>query len=115
MGAKKKISRRDFLKATGGTLVGGAALSTGFRMARAMPAEVKIGVIYPLSGPVGYAGKMSKSAVDLCVDYVNNKWPKLPIPIGKWEGIPGLNGAKIKLIHRAASPRTLFQECSALF
>jgi branched-chain amino acid transport system substrate-binding protein len=99
MGAKKKITRRDFLKTTGGTLVGGAALSTGFRMARAMPAEVKIGVIYPLSGPVGYAGKMSKGAVDLCVDYVNNKWPKLPIPIGKWEGIPGLNGAKIKLIH----------------
>jgi branched-chain amino acid transport system substrate-binding protein len=99
MGKKKKISRRDFLKATGGTLVGGAALSTGFGMARAAPAEVKIGVIYPLSGPVGYAGKLSKDAAALCVDYVNNKWPKLPIPIGKWEGIPGLNGARIKPIY----------------
>ncbi|NIO05130.1 MAG: ABC transporter substrate-binding protein, partial [Proteobacteria bacterium] len=38
-------------------------------------------------------------AVDLCADYVNNNWPNLPIPIGKWEGIPSLNGAKIKLIH----------------
>jgi len=99
MGTNKKITRRDFLKTTGGAVAGGAALSMGFGIARAKPAEVKLGVIYPLSGPVGYAGKMSKGAVDLCVDYVNNKWPKLPIPIGKWEGIPGLNGAKIKLIH----------------
>jgi len=65
MGKKRKISRRDFIKATGGALVGGAALSTGLRMARAAPAEVKIGVIYPLSGPVAHAGKMSKDAVDL--------------------------------------------------
>jgi branched-chain amino acid transport system substrate-binding protein len=99
MGKKRKISRRDFLKATGGALVGGAALSTGFRMARAQPPEVKIGAIYPLSGPAALEGKMSKDAVDLCADYVNNKWPDLPIPIGKWEGIPGLKGAKIKLIH----------------
>ena len=99
MGANKKISRRSFLKATGGVFVGGTALSMGFGIARAKPAEVKIGVIYPLSGPVAHAGKMSKDAIDLCVDYVNNKWPKLPIPIGNWEGIPGLNGAKIKLIY----------------
>jgi branched-chain amino acid transport system substrate-binding protein len=99
MGTKKKITRRDFLKTTGGAVAGGAALSMGFGIARAKPAEVKLGVIYPLSGPSAYAGKLSRDAVDLCVDYVNNKWPKLPIPIGKWEGIPGLNGAKIKLIH----------------
>ena len=99
MKANKKMTRRDFLKTTGGVVVGGAALSMGFGMARAKPPEVKLGVIYPLSGPVGYAGKMSRDAVALCVDYVNNKWPKLPIPIGKWEGIPGLNGAKIKPIY----------------
>jgi len=84
------------------------ALSMGFGMAIAQPPEVKIGVIYPLSGPVAHAGKMSKDAVALCADYVNSKWPKLPIPIGKWEGIPGLNGAKIKLIfadHRGEPDR----------
>ena len=100
MGTKRSINRRDFLKTAGGAVVGGAALSMGLgRMATAQAPEVKIGVIYPLSGPVAHAGKMSKDAVDLCADYVNNKWPDLPIPIGKWEGIPGLNGAKIKLIH----------------
>jgi len=100
MGTKRSINRRDFLKTAGGAVVGGAALSMGLgRMATAQAPEVKIGVIYPLSGPDAHAGKMSKDAVDLCADYVNNKWPDLPIPIGKWEGIPGLNGAKIKLIH----------------
>ncbi len=87
------------MKATGGAFVGSAALSMGFGRARAKPDEVKIGVIYPLSGAVAHAGKMSRDAVDLCADYVNNNWPNLPIPIGKWEGIPSLNGAKIKLIH----------------
>ena len=99
MGAKKKISRREFIKTTGSLAVGGAAFSMGLGVARAQPAEVKIGVIYPLSGSVAHAGKMSRDAVDLCVDYVNSKWPDLPIPIGQWEGIPSMNGAKIKLIH----------------
>jgi ABC-type branched-subunit amino acid transport system substrate-binding protein len=83
MGAKKKINRREFLKTTGSLAVGSAAFSMGLGLARAQPAEVKIGVIYPLSGSVAHAGKMSRDAVDLCVDYVNNKWPDLPIPIGQ--------------------------------
>ena len=108
MGANKKTSHLDFTKATIVALIVGAVLFMGFGMAIAQPKEVKIGVIYPLSGSVAHAGKMSKDAVTLCVDYVNNKWPNLPIPIGKWEGIPGLNGAKIKLIfadHRGEPDR----------
>ncbi len=108
MGANKKTSHLDFTKATIVAVIVGAVLSMGFGMAIAQPKEVKIGVIYPLSGSVAHAGKMAKEAVTLCVDYVNNKWPNLPIPIGKWEGIPGLNGAKIKLIfadHRGEPDR----------
>ncbi|MBW2339332.1 MAG: ABC transporter substrate-binding protein [Deltaproteobacteria bacterium] len=108
MGAKTKIISPYFLKVTVGLLVVSVAVSIGFGMARAQPAEVKIGVIYPLSGPVAHAGQMSKDAVSLCVDYINNKWSQLPIPIGNWEGIPGLNGAKIKLIfadHRGEPDR----------
>ena len=108
MSAKRKITGRYFLKVTVGLLVVGVALSVGFGMAIAQPKEVKIGVIYPLSGPVAHAGQMAKDAVSLCVDYVNNKYPDLPIPIGNWEGIPNLNGAKIKLIfadHRGEPDR----------
>jgi len=107
MDENKTITRRDFLKTTGGVVVGGAALSMGFSCApptkvtekRMLPPAVKLGVIYPLSGPVGHAGKMSRDAIALCADYINNRWPDLPIPIGKWEGIPSLNGAKVKLIY----------------
>jgi len=108
MGANKKKGHLDVAKAAIVAVIVGAVMSIGFGMAIAQPKEVKIGVIYPLSGPVAHAGKMSKDAVTLCADYVNNKWPKLPIPIGKWEGIPGLNGAKIKLIfadHRGEPDR----------
>ncbi len=108
MKANKKITRLDFTKATIVAVIVGAVLFMGFGMARAQPPEVKIGVIYPLSGPVAHAGQMAKDAVSLCVDYVNNKYPDLPIPIGKWEGIPGLKGAKIKLIfadHRGEPDR----------
>jgi branched-chain amino acid transport system substrate-binding protein len=108
MGANKKTSHLDFTKATIVAVIVGAVLSMGFGMAVAQPKEVKIGVIYPLSGSVAHAGKMARDAVTLCADYVNSKWPELPIPIGKWEGIPGLNGAKIKLIfadHRGEPDR----------
>ena len=108
MGTKKETSHFGFTKVAIVAIILAVALSTGFGMARAQPREVKIGVIYPLSGPVAHAGNMSKDAVALCADYVNNKWDKLPIPIGKWEGIPGLDGAKIKLIfadHRGEPDR----------
>jgi len=108
MFTKRKITSQHLLKVTIGLLILGVALYTGFGIAIAQPKEVKIGVIYPLSGPVAHAGKMSKDAVSLCVDYVNNKYPDLPIPIGNWEGIPNLNGAKIKLIfadHRGEPDR----------
>jgi len=99
MGTDKKLNRREFIKTTGAAAIGGAALFSPYGIARAQAPEIKIGVIYPLSGPSGFAGKTCKDAADLCADYVNNKWPDLPIPIGKWEGIPGLKGAKLKLIH----------------
>ena len=108
MKVNNKTRRLDLAKTTIVAVIVSVALSMGFGMAIAQPPEVKIGVIYPLSGPVAHAGKMSKDAVALCADYVNSKWPKLPIPIGKWEGIPGLNGAKIKLIfadHRGEPDR----------
>lgn len=99
MTTKKKINRRDFLKTSSAAVAGGAALSMGIGIGRAKAPEVKLGVLYPLSGPSAYAGKLCRDGIDLCADYVNNKWPDLPIPIGQWEGIPGLNGAKLKLIH----------------
>lgn len=60
--------------------------------------EIKIGVILPLSGPLAPIGKSLKEGAELAADIVNKKYPELDISIAKWEGIPNLGGAKIKLI-----------------
>lgn len=60
--------------------------------------EVKIGVILPLSGPLAPIGKSLKEGAELAAEIVNNKHPELDISIAKWEGIPNLGGAKLKLI-----------------
>jgi len=60
--------------------------------------EVKIGVILPLSGALAPIGKSLKEGAELAAEIVNKKYPELDIPIAKWEGIPNLGGAKIKLI-----------------
>jgi len=60
--------------------------------------EVKIGVILPLSGALAPIGKSLKEGAELAADIVNNKYPELDISIAKWEGIPNLGGAKVKLI-----------------
>lgn len=60
--------------------------------------EIKIGVILPLSGALAPIGKSLKEGAELAADIVNKKYPDLDISIAKWEGIPNLGGAKIKLI-----------------
>ncbi len=60
--------------------------------------EIKIGVILPLSGPLAPIGKSLKEGAELAADIVNKKYPELEISIAKWEGIPNLGSAKIKLI-----------------
>ncbi len=95
------ITRRSFLKAVGGTAVAVGVL--GAIPIRAQTPTVKIGVIYPLSGPLAATGEVLRAGVELARDFVNEKWD-LPISIGEWEGIPSLDGAKIETIfadHRA--------------
>ena len=74
---------------TAGTFGAGAAL--------AQTDTVKVGVIYPLSGPVAQAGKDSLAAVEAAVDVVNNKHD-FNMPLASTEGLPNLGGAKIELV-----------------
>jgi branched-chain amino acid transport system substrate-binding protein len=67
--------------------------------ARAEAAEnVKIGVIYPLTGNAASAGQSAKDAVNLGVEIVNTAHPDLKaLPLGATAGLPNLGGAKIEL------------------
>jgi branched-chain amino acid transport system substrate-binding protein len=61
-------------------------------------ADVKIGVIYPLTGNAASAGQSARDAVHLGVDIVNNAHPDLKnLPLGNTGGLPDLGHAKIVL------------------
>ncbi|MGN6747285.1 MAG: ABC transporter substrate-binding protein [Xanthobacteraceae bacterium] len=66
---------------------------------RAEAAEnVKIGVIYPLTGNAASAGQSAKDAVNLGAEIVNTAHPDLKsLPLGATAGLPNLGGAKIEL------------------
>ena len=71
--------------------------------------EIKIGVLYPLSGAAATIGRDLQRAAELtATELVNNKNPGVDMLMAKWGGIPGLGGAKLKLIfadHRGEPDR----------
>ena len=61
--------------------------------------EIKIGVIYPLSGALATIGRdLQKAAEFTAENLINNQNPSVDMLMAKWGGIPTLGNAKIKLI-----------------
>ncbi|MGA2550191.1 MAG: ABC transporter substrate-binding protein [Burkholderiaceae bacterium] len=61
--------------------------------------EVRIGVIYPLSGPAAATGAELKHALELAVEVINDGVKGIPnLPFSSGGGLPNLKGAKIKLV-----------------
>lgn len=65
----------------------GCGKGTGQGAAGGGPPEVKIGHIHPLTGSMAYEGGLMRSAIQMCVDEINESG-----------GIKSLGGAKIKLL-----------------
>jgi branched-chain amino acid transport system substrate-binding protein len=66
--------------------------------AAAQPKELVIGVIYPMSGPAAQAGVDNKPVFELARDIANGE-VDIPFPFyQRLKGMPGLKGAKIRLI-----------------
>lgn len=86
------FNRRDLLI---GTAITVTAASTGAR--GQAPAEVVIGAIYPLSGASAQIGVDAQHAFNTAADIVNTMHD-LDLPLAKSAGLPGLNGAKIRLV-----------------
>lgn len=60
--------------------------------------EVVIGVLYPMSGPQGSAGTDNKPVFELARDIANGE-VDIPFPFyQRLKGMPGLKGAKVRLI-----------------
>ena len=62
--------------------------------------EIKIGVIYPLTGGAAAAGRELRAGAELAAKIANNAMPELPMTMAKNVGIKALGGAKIKLIFK---------------
>ena len=60
--------------------------------------EIKIGVLYPLTGGAAAEGKELRDGAELAVEIANNVRHDLDMAMAKNGGIKSLGGAKIKLI-----------------
>ena len=58
---------------------------------------VKIGVLYPLTGPVAQVGKDAVAAVKTALDIINNSH-SIDMPLAKTRGLSGLDGAKMSIV-----------------
>ena len=50
---------------------------------------IKIGTIFPLTGPVALAGQRCKAAVETAVEIINNKHPNIKVPLANQAGLLG--------------------------
>jgi branched-chain amino acid transport system substrate-binding protein len=85
--------RRTFIKAAIG-----AGLTIAFAASAQAQQEVRIGVIYPLTGPSASTGAELKNALELAADIINNGAKVRDLPFAAGGGLPNLKGAKIKLV-----------------
>ncbi|QWG11798.1 ABC transporter substrate-binding protein [Bradyrhizobium sediminis] len=85
------ITRRNVL--LGATAAAALAPIAG----RAQAPEVVIGVTYPLSGSNAQIGVDAQHAYGTAADVINSKYD-FDLPLAKSVGLPGLGGAKVRLV-----------------
>ena len=83
-----RMSRRDFLKKAGTVTVGGLTAISFPKVSWPKEKIVKIGIIEPLSGPLGMLGKLNKMAFDYAFEKINAAG-----------GIKSMRGAKIEIFY----------------
>src|SRR6202047_4109291 len=92
---------------------------------RAQTSEVVIGLTYPLSGANAQIGVDAQKAYETALEIINKDYD-FDLPLAKGEGLPGLGGAKVRLVFadhqsdpqkgRAETERLITQEkvCAVL-
>ncbi len=89
------ITRRLLLGAGSSGLTGLALAAP--RRARAASREIVIGAVYPLSGAASAIGHDAQMALQTEAEIINGHY-NIPMLLGHGGGLPGLGGAKLKLI-----------------
>src|ERR1700744_553483 len=86
------VTRRD-------VLLGAAATAAMMPLAaRADTPDVAIGIVYPFSGSSAQIGVDAKNAFETAADIINKNYD-FDLPLARGEGLPGLGGAKVRLVY----------------
>lgn len=86
------ISRRSLIG------VAGAAAAAAATAARAESGEATVGMLYPTSGPSAPVGVDARHAIETALAIVNEPHPELDLPLAEGRGLPGLGGARLRLV-----------------
>jgi branched-chain amino acid transport system substrate-binding protein len=91
-------------------------LALGVPAIQAQEKEVRIGVIYPLTGPLAKTGTELRGIWKTLEEVINNKYPDWAMEMAGTEGLPNLGGAKVKIIFgdHALSPEKGIAEAERL-
>jgi branched-chain amino acid transport system substrate-binding protein len=69
------------------------------KSSRSHSEPIKIGVIYPFSGPDTATGEDLKAGAELALEIINGVFD-LPLPLAQSEGLPNRGNGKIQIIYR---------------
>lgn len=86
------MNRRTFLASAGAAALGAGPLRA------AAPAEVVIGAVYAFSGATGQIGVDAQHAFDTAAEVINGAYD-FDLPLARGAGLPGLGGAKVRLVY----------------
>jgi branched-chain amino acid transport system substrate-binding protein len=73
-------------------------LIIGFTTSISAQETIKVGVIYPMTGPLADVARQIVDGITLAIDIVNGEFPNLVFDLASTAGLPNLNGAKIQAV-----------------
>lgn len=91
------MSRRRHIGWLRVSIMAVAVLLAAVTKPAAQTKEVVIGVLYPMTGPVAQIGIDANNVINVALDIVNNG-ANINLPLAKSKGLPGLGGAKVRIV-----------------
>ncbi|MGH2820258.1 MAG: ABC transporter substrate-binding protein, partial [Actinomycetota bacterium] len=88
---------RSLLFVVVAVLLAAACSPPGGAETAAEDGAVRVGAIYPLTGPSAATGKKTLEGVELAAEIVNEDVKDIDLPLAQGEGLPGLDGAEVQI------------------